>query len=492
MFPWAWIPSFFRLTGQVHYAGSNVYDSRGSTRETSSTPFVTRAFHLFFGAFLHSTSSDAWHNLKFFLTGTPSRPTASISAVSQPSIPIVEIPPTSLIRSRKAADPFDVSPNHTSQPTRDSLPKVDTVALASPLPTPPITPVPNGPYYLIPDFIGYSPFNLRVNPHYQPLAAISEKWLDDHKVHPSPKKRAAFEACNFGLLTAMCYPDADYARFRVLCDYINCLFAFDDLTDEGGLRKDGTGTKKASDIIMNALHHPFAYQTEFRCGQVFASFWGRAVETGCAPGMQRRFLEYTDLYVQAVHEQVLNRAQGHIPTIDSFIELRRDTGALKMCFAMGEFGLNLDLPDEVFECPLIRIMEDCANDVVVLSNDIYSYNIEQAQGDTCNIIEVAMKEKGLDVQGAMDFAGGLVKDRVDLFVASKAQLPSWGPRVDADVLKYLRVCEDWMTGGFHWSLQSERYFGKNVTNVKNTLCVELLPKEPPRGQISIPDLVRAT
>lgn len=56
----------------------------------------------------------------------------------------------------------------------------------------------------------------------------------------------------------------------VLCDYINTLFAYDDLTDEGGLRKDGDGTRKASDIIMNAIAHPFTYETEFRCGQVFS------------------------------------------------------------------------------------------------------------------------------------------------------------------------------------------------------------------------------
>ncbi|KAG8980783.1 hypothetical protein FRB90_007487 [Tulasnella sp. 427] len=306
------------------------------------------------------------------------------------------------------------------------------------------------------------------------------------------RKRAAFEACNFGLLTAMCYPDADHERFRVLCDYINCLFAFDDLTDEGGLRKDGSGTKKASDIIMNALAHPFSFETEFRCGRVFASFWGRAVELGCSVGTQRRFLEYTDLYVQAVHEQVLHRARNYIPPLEEFIRLRRDTGALKMCFAMGEFGLNVDIPDVVFECPLIRIMEDCSNDVVVLSNDIYSYNIEQAQGDTCNIIEAAMKEKGLNVQGAMDYAGELVKGRIDLYTASKAQLPSWGPKVDADVQRYLRVLEDWMTGGFYWSLESKRYFGDQVDRVKKTLCVEILPKEAPRGQIVIPDLDRAT
>lgn len=39
-----------------------------------------------------------------------------------------------------------------------------------------------------------------------------------------------------------------------------------------------------------------------------------------------------------------------------------------MCFAMGEFAMKLNIPDEVLEHPSIKIMEDCANDVVVLSN----------------------------------------------------------------------------------------------------------------------------
>ncbi len=63
--------------------------------------------------------------------------------------------------------------------------------------------------------------------------------------------------------------DADSASCQftgVLCDFDNALFAWDDLTDEGGLRKDGSGTKKAADIIMNSLHYPFTYETEFKCG----------------------------------------------------------------------------------------------------------------------------------------------------------------------------------------------------------------------------------
>ena len=67
-----------------------------------------------------------------------------------------------------------------------------------------------------------------------------------------------------------------------------------------------------------------------------------------------------------------------------------------------------------------------------------------------------MKERGLDIQGAMDYAGELVRGRIDLYTSTKASLPSWGSRVDADVMKYLQVCEDWMTGGFYWSLESKR------------------------------------
>lgn len=60
------------------------------------------------------------------------------------------------------------------------------------------------------------------------------------------------------------------------------------------------------------------------------SFWGRALELDVPEAVQKRFLEYTELYVDAVHEQVKNRASDKILSIDEFIMLRRDTGALKV------------------------------------------------------------------------------------------------------------------------------------------------------------------
>lgn len=105
-----------------------------------------------------------------------------------------------------------------------------------------------------------------------------------------------------------------------------------------------------------------------------------------------------------------------------------------------------------------------------------------------NIIDATMREKNCSLQAAFDFAGVLVADRVKLFIANKRTLPSWGAEVDAEVARYLQVCENWMIGGCRWSLRSDRYFGKDVAEVARTRVVTLLPKELPRGQAVIPDL----
>ena len=123
--------------------------------------------------------------------------------------------------------------------------------------------------YQIPDFIALCSYPLDINPHYPQTAVMSENWLHAHGVHQNEAHRRAFQDCDFGLLVAYSYPDADEMRFRVLCDYFNILFAFDDLTDEGGLRMDADGTRKASNIVMGALCSPHTYKTQFKLGRVF-------------------------------------------------------------------------------------------------------------------------------------------------------------------------------------------------------------------------------
>lgn len=106
-----------------------------------------------------------------------------------------------------------------------------------------------------------------------------------------------------------------------------------------------------------------------------------------------------------------------------------------------------------------------------------------------NIIETAMREKELDPQGAIDYAGELVHGRIRTYLEAKAKLPKWDtPAIAEDVAQYCRVMECWCVAGFEWSLTSVRYFGDKVREVRETLQVEVFPNQEPRGQEVVPGL----
>lgn len=120
--------------------------------------------------------------------------------------------------------------------------------------------------FTLPDIIDYCPFELKTNVHYEAASAESNAWFNSFDIHRGPK-RAEFLRAKFGLLTAMSYPEADYDHLRNCCDFMSWLFAFDDLTDDGGLRENIDGTKKAAQIMMQALRNPKTFRTEFKVGE---------------------------------------------------------------------------------------------------------------------------------------------------------------------------------------------------------------------------------
>jgi hypothetical protein len=116
--------------------------------------------------------------------------------------------------------------------------------------------------------------------------------------------------------------------------------------------------------------------------------------------------------------------------------------------------------------------------LIVLIQDIFSYNVEQSKGDTHNMIPVVMNERGLDLQSAVDFVGEMCKSTIDRFISERDNLPSWGPEIDRQVKIYVQGLADWIVGSLHWSFESTRYFGTNGRKIKQTRIVELLPLRP--------------
>ena len=116
---------------------------------------------------------------------------------------------------------------------------------------------------IFPDLITPCPYPLRVNPQCQLASAESKQWLL-RGCRLKKKKRAAFHGLKGGLLTAMCYPLAEYDELRVCCDWINYLFHLDNICDE---MDDRTTVSTASEII-GALRDPHNFQASSAVGRL--------------------------------------------------------------------------------------------------------------------------------------------------------------------------------------------------------------------------------
>jgi hypothetical protein len=64
-----------------------------------------------------------------------------------------------------------------------------------------------------------------------------------------------------------------------------------------------------------------------------------------SPGTIQRFVDSADLYTQAILQQTVNRSVDEVPTVEEFIQLRRDTSAVKMVF-----GKSLGLDSSIAQC----------------------------------------------------------------------------------------------------------------------------------------------
>ena len=75
-----------------------------------------------------------------------------------------------------------------------------------------------------------------------------------------------------------------------------------------------------------------------------------------------------ELFFQAVQQQALDRANGAIPDLESYIALRRDSSGCKPSWVLIEYSHHLRIPDDVMDHPIVRSLGEATNDLVTWSN----------------------------------------------------------------------------------------------------------------------------
>lgn len=102
-------------------------------------------------------------------------------------------------------------------------------------------------------------------------------------------------------------------------------------------------------------------------------FWQNAIKTA-TPSAQRRFIDTFQLYTDSVVQQAEDRDNHFIRDIESYFVVRRNTIGAKPSFAINEVHMNL--PDRVLDDPIIQRLTAGCIDMLIIGNDLCSYNVE--------------------------------------------------------------------------------------------------------------------
>ncbi|OAA74565.1 terpene synthase [Akanthomyces lecanii RCEF 1005] len=302
---------------------------------------------------------------------------------------------------------------------------------------------------LLPDmfqsFLRYKPL---INPNYETVKADSEDWINRVCAFDSKMARK-ISKCDFSYFCAIAAPEAPPERFRTLCDWGNWVFPFDDMFDNGRLRD----LPEDSRLVMESLMMPLLGQNsqeEKRLHIVRAhdSVVERVLSSTTA-GVQRRFAFAMQGYCHGALMQVNDRLGNRLPSLEEMLALRHESSGCRPLYPLVEYAHDLQLPDEVFDDPCIQELEDLGVDMVAISNDILSYQKEQAEGVPHNMV-IVCQLRGLSAQQAFDTVGKLLEGCYRRWEEVEGIVPHWGAEVDAEVQRYIDGIKAVVKANLNW------------------------------------------
>ncbi|QKX53798.1 uncharacterized protein TRUGW13939_00878 [Talaromyces rugulosus] len=315
-----------------------------------------------------------------------------------------------------------------------------------------------------------------LNPHYEEIGKESEKWLSRFcSLAPAMQKK--IKKCDFSYFVAIAAPYAPATKFRIMCDWGNWVFPFDDMFDDGNLRNEPEKSKH----IMASFLQPFngdQPRDDERMRIVEAhDDLAKRMFFACLPGVKRRYIHTMQLYVLGVLAHVCDHGAIENTSFEKMMELRRDSIGAAPLYHLIEYAHDLEIPDEVFEYPVIEELGNLGADIVFITNDIVSYRKEETEGIPDNIVATCRLD-GMSAQQAFDTVGTLLEEQFKRWDIAEASVPIWGEPVNSHVKKYIDGIKAVVRANLYWSFRTDRYMGQDPEEVRRTGLITVLEHPP--------------
>ncbi len=262
-----------------------------------------------------------------------------------------------------------------------------------------------------------------------------------------------FRRSKIGILAARTNPTVPRESLRLINDWYNWLFAFDDAFCEGDqVGNRASALARALPPLLEILDGGGEPEDPF--GRSLKELLHR-ISDSATPAQVDRWRTTVKEYLFAQVWEAANREIDLIPTPDDYILMRRITGATYTCFALIDVGGGYRLEAEEWHHPDVRALSDLACDLIGWDNDLLSWAKERGRDKARhNLVTVLATHRTRGVQRALEEVAAMHNAAIAAFIARRAALERWASIV---VRRYVRGLEHWVRGHIEFSLESARY-----------------------------------
>jgi pentalenene synthase len=267
----------------------------------------------------------------------------------------------------------------------------------------------------------YMPLPSRHSPDFERARADHLDWPRRLSLITTESAAQRHATGNYAELAALFYPQASGKDLDLGVDLMSWFFLFDDLFD-GPRGQDPAAAQELTDAVAAALDGPLP-DCSPPIAHGFADVWRRSRQ-GMSPDWEARSMRNWRNYFSGYVEEASSRY--HDLPIDSsgeYMALRRRTIGVLPTVDLAERTQHCEVPQRVYDSPLITVMLLIAIDINLMFNDIASLEKEEARGEQNNLVFILMREHGWTRDQSFAHMQDEIRARLEQFTTLEGCLP---------------------------------------------------------------------
>ncbi|NUR71147.1 MAG: hypothetical protein HOU81_10030 [Hamadaea sp.] len=299
------------------------------------------------------------------------------------------------------------------------------------------------------------PVELRLSPHAERADEACRAFLREHALARGPAAEDYLRRTRFGALVGGMYPDANPSELARVAEWMGAWSIMDDQLERIAPREQPSVVARLCAAIASWLDSPGSGPL----GRALYQVWQRIAATASEVWQRRLRSEFRRHLDGCAWEADQVRAGG-VPRLRDYLRWRPLFFGAHVALALGEYAEGRELPPAAVGDPLLDRVATIGVELMIISNDLLSADIEAEQGALNLVTIVAAEQRCSRQQSAYRLAEAYERRLAAYRVAYEdlrthcEGLPQAG---SAAVLAYARAPLIWTRGQIAWSTGNPRY-----------------------------------